>query len=472
MAVSAAGKARRALVAVLRRIVQLYTISVVLSFNSCDAEVLRAYRKVILKAHPDKGGNAAHFREVNEAKEAWDQAKKPAGRPKRSRQTSPPDGTENGSMETSDGTPKRYDFSSEGVMLTYNGVQDQDQWNRFLQHVRSSRKAWGFKHWCASLEACQSGTLHIHLMLQFHNPHKQRFSKSFAFETLVPNASVTDYLGNRLGTKKLQNAIDRGMFYVFADKNGTQRTSDNKPCVEGDYLPCWTSCKKTYSVNGRWPADLYKAHKLSDDVYDQYLHLCRDGVVSRKRNHEAVQDWEARQADIKEMAEVTKRIRENQTLNPGWPTVPEVTSWLNKFNEDALRYPILFICGPSHEGKTEYAKSLFKNPCKVEIGYLQHFPSTMRTFSRQSHDGIILDDIKDCQFIVDHQEKLQGKYDILVEFSSTLGGTCAYTKYLFRVPIVCTANNATKNLDFLSTNDWLCKADNCVVVRWPPATAT
>ena len=41
--VSDAQKARRALVAVLRRMVQLYCIAVALSFNSCDAEVLKAY---------------------------------------------------------------------------------------------------------------------------------------------------------------------------------------------------------------------------------------------------------------------------------------------------------------------------------------------------------------------------------------------------------------------------------------------
>ena len=63
--VSDAQKAHRALVAVLRRMVQLYCIAVALSFNSCDAEVMTAYRKVVLKVHPDKGGTAEHFREVN-----------------------------------------------------------------------------------------------------------------------------------------------------------------------------------------------------------------------------------------------------------------------------------------------------------------------------------------------------------------------------------------------------------------------
>ena len=47
------------------------------------------------------------------------------------------------------------------------------------------------------------------------------------------------------------------------------------------------------------------------------------------------------------------------------------------------------------------------------------FPETMRHFQRAVHDGLVLDDVKDLNFLVSHQEKLQGKYDALVEFGST-----------------------------------------------------
>ena len=52
----------------------------------------------------------------------------------------------------------------------------------------------------------------------------------------------------------------------------------------------------------------------------------------------------------------------------------------------------------------------------------------MRTFTRGVHDGIVLDDVRDLQFVADNQDKLQGKYDAMVEFGSTPGGTCAYKK--------------------------------------------
>lgn len=82
-----------------------------------------------------------------------------------------------------------------------------------------------------------------------------------------------------------------------------------------------------------------------------------------------------------------------------------------------------------------------------------------------SSDGTVLDDVRDLQFIVDHQDKLQGKYDCLVEFESTAGGTCAYHVDLFGVPVVATINDSTKNLQYLESHDWLGNPGNRALVR-------
>jgi hypothetical protein len=84
----------------------------------------------------------------------------------------------------------------------------------------------------------------------------------------------------------------------------------------------------------------------------------------------------------------------------------------------------------------------------------------MRSFSRKRHDGLILDDVRDLAFLSDHQEKLQGKYDVSVEFGSTAGGTCKYDRVLFAVPIAVTANFSTQNIDYLWNHDWLGTAAN------------
>ena len=59
------------------------------------------------------------------------------------------------------------------------------------------------------------------------------------------------------------------------------------------------------------------------------------------------------------------------------------------------------------------------------------------------------------------------KYAARVEFATTTGGTCAYSRYLFAVPIAITANHSTRNLDFLHTHDWLKHTSNRVFVQFP-----
>jgi hypothetical protein len=78
---------------------------------------------------------------------------------------------------------------------------------------------------------------------------------------------------------------------------------------------------------------------------------------------------------------------------------------------------------------------------------------------------VILDDVRDLQFLVSHQEKIQGKYDCMVEFGSTAGGTCAYYVDLFGVPVVATVNFSTMNLQYLDSHDWLSNVGNRVLVH-------
>ena len=67
--------------------------------------------------------------------------------------------------------------------------------------------------------------------------------------------------------------------------------------------------------------------------------------------------------------------------------VPEVTAWLQLFQHDALRYPVLLLLGQSMSGKTEFANSLFKKPLELKIGPLLHFPDKLRSFDRKMHNG-------------------------------------------------------------------------------------
>ena len=102
--------------------------------------------------------------------------------------------------------------------------------------------------------------------------------------------------------------------------------------------------------------------------------------------------------------------------------VPEADEWLKLFTQDALRYPVLLVHAPSYAGKSEWAVSLFKNALYLELGASGLWPAGMKKLSRDVHDGLVLDDLRDLEFLAANREKLQGKYNRPVELFNTPGG--------------------------------------------------
>lgn len=90
-------------------------------------------------------------------------------------------------------------------------------------------------------------------------------------------------------------------------------------------------------------------------------------------------------------------------------------------DEDGRCLFLLLLCC-SCAKKTEFAKSLFKNPLELKVGNLQHFAARMGELKPGTRDAIILDDVRGFDFLVQHQEKLQAKSDVKDEFSSTPRG--------------------------------------------------
>ena len=462
--VSALDRAKRALVVILRTFGHVYGLVVDVTRDSPDSDISRSYRQVSRKTHPDHGGNTEHQKSLNIAHDDWNVAKrstKQAGRPK---------ATERSATAADDqfviqvNRVKEYRFQSLGVLLTYQKFADKSCWKRFLLFVTRRLCKWKVRYWCATLETNGDETYHLHLMLQFFRA-QDRSAPEFEFEDIIPNGHPNDLLGEGWGGKRQQVSLDRGFFYCWADKLGTARVRGEQ-CVAGNYTPAWTGDKQTYPVKGEWLDRLLKAYKLSFDTYESYLYLARDGVPSRKRNLEACREKAEELALKKEVEARAKKIRDDPTIFQPFATVPQVLPWLECFSIDAMRFPILVVLAPSYSGKTEWARSLFKKPLVLRMGNLPHFPEKMRCFNRNVHDALILDDVRDIQFLSEHQEKLQGNYEDLVEFGTTTGGTCAFLRDLWKVPVVVTVNNDTRNLDFLLTHDWLGKRQNVCFMRF------
>ena len=109
-------------------------------------------------------------------------------------------------------------------------------------------------------------------------------------------------------------SVGRGHFYVWADKKGTVRDGGGRQCVAGNYKPAWSGAKEKYAVRAEWPENLWKAYKLIDVCYSEYLFLCKDKLVAKKRNFDTFQSWQ-RSRDLAQVIEQrTAKIRRDPSL--------------------------------------------------------------------------------------------------------------------------------------------------------------
>ena len=78
-------QATRAFVKVLLTLAKAYELALTVTRDSPEKDLLKAYKRVALKAHRDKGGTNKDFKSLQEAKEKWEALRKtkserPAGR--------------------------------------------------------------------------------------------------------------------------------------------------------------------------------------------------------------------------------------------------------------------------------------------------------------------------------------------------------------------------------------------------------
>ena len=100
--VSVAVQARRALVRVLLSLAAAYGLVLSITRDATDDAVFSAYKKVVRRAHPGKGGTKEDTQKLHCAKEAWDRAKQARGRPRQADKPSRSDPLEKNSLKPVD----------------------------------------------------------------------------------------------------------------------------------------------------------------------------------------------------------------------------------------------------------------------------------------------------------------------------------------------------------------------------------
>lgn len=291
--VSTVDLAKRAFIKVLLQLAVVYGIALSLTRDSAAVAITAAFRKVAVKAHPDKGGSLEDQKALNTARDEWETAVADApgrGKKRKATDAGQPAPSKQQVQEIPDraARPKHFRIQSLAVLLTFQKFVDLTVWCRFIKFVRDQIDEWGVRLWCATMETNDDGTYHFHLCVQFHCA-AERTAETFTFEGVRPNASANDSLGEGWCKKKQQDSIFRAMFYVWANKIGTVRAEDGSLCTDGNCCPAWVAGgENKYPVAGRWLDKLLKSYKLSLDVYEEYIYLSMDGVISRKKNLDAV----------------------------------------------------------------------------------------------------------------------------------------------------------------------------------------
>ena len=517
MVTSDVQEAARTFSKVMRKFASKYGVRITSSWQEgYSAEALKlSYKQLLKVVHPDKGGNAQDFHELFTAESKWSAslARRKNGRPSAaegSHEQQPAGSDEQqphahtaprvhkrpagpfipqcnkrpataqpsstailpvtmSLCEHCDSTeaPAGYRIRGEGALLTWNGsaLQDPDVWDEFCDWIDANFAEWGLLYVCSTYETCRTAKKHLHTMFQFRTKKNDHPICRFAFRGIRPNVRPT-WPGACKRMRDAQAMLDRGFFYVYARKIGTCEDEVGEPCVRGNYMPVWTDAKFRYEVKGDWAEALWRRYQLTHCVFHEYVVLCRDRVPSRMSNLEAVMRLEEEMDNIVQIEANKARIHSNSAIYKPFKRFAIVDEWKTSFSGDSLRYPMLIVHGVSRSGKTEFAKSLFDKPLTLKIGQLVSiFPSKMRMYHHTKYDGIVMDDIRDLEFVANHQHVFQGKPDETVSFAETPGGTRAFEKLLFKVPFVATINASTANLQYLESHDFLSKHENCVVLR-------
>ena len=108
--VSVAVQARRALVRILFVLAAAYGIVLSVTREATNDVILAAYKRVLRRAHPDKGGSKADTQKLFGAKEALELAKAPRGRPRQADKLARSNKVETNSLEPTDPEQARRTF--------------------------------------------------------------------------------------------------------------------------------------------------------------------------------------------------------------------------------------------------------------------------------------------------------------------------------------------------------------------------
>ncbi|CAJ1441512.1 unnamed protein product [Effrenium voratum] len=329
-----------------------------------------------------------------------------------------------------------------GCLFTYNSADFRRVvWPEFIAWLRTLNF---LLRWTATMEeslrSLVAGRLHMHVFMEFKQAVDWTSLQSVLFQGVTPHASPCTARG-----PSVRDALNRGHFYVFADKQGTLEVATS------GWVP-WSD----YSVKGWWIDNLWTEHKLRHDVYLDYACKIRVGFSGRQRQVESVRAYECAAAFQQKQQEIAGRLE--LLKRPFRPDVLEaLRPWANQYAELKMRYKFLVLRGGSQTGKSTLAKSLGDafgwRPPYVQT--VQSAPAPdLKEFQREERGYILFDKVNHMDFVLNERALFQSNNDIHT-LGSSRTGIYSYPVWLFQMPVVVTVDLSA---EWNSSELWL--ADN------------
>lgn len=274
-------------------------------------------------------------------------------------------------------------------LLTYNnpeiGVMDPD---KFLEEMRAELKE-KFPNTEFSLCVEKESRLHLHVFFECD----EKFDCDLNYFETSKSGKCDDCKNNR------GKNLAQGHYYC--------------QCVWKDsHIACLFDVYK--NVCGDWLMNLWKAKPCKLTEIEKALATEKLLKPQYQQQIQACKNYREKEKVEKMMAERSARIKAKMKK---FAVNPQVQRWLEEYEQEEMRYNFLVLCGPSKMRKTEFAKSLFKNP------FVHKDKVDWDGYCYSDHDAIIFDDVRHPKmvwaFVHDNKVLFQASGIVSVNNSAT-----------------------------------------------------
>lgn len=303
-----------------------------------------------------------------------------------------------------------FHIKAHAFMLTYNWPDDktydfEEFVNVFREEKMDPRDVASFVHEKETRD-------HFHVYL--HSTRQIDCDNSVYNMWEMENPNVKP---NTMSGSGYKVAVQRGHFYVSCEHK--------KSYIVGisDYPP-----NVAYVVRQKWIMDLWAKDKIADPISAMAFYNC----LTPAAQAQVTMSLNRKRLDNKKAAKVARREAILASFS-AFPKIDCVEEWKLHYNTVLARYNFLVLWGPSRTGKTEYARSLFKNP------FIHEDSVCWNGYDEDEHDVIIFDDVKSVyKYISDNRKLFQASSDVMTQTSAT--NVYALSVDVTAKPIIVTSN--------------------------------